>query len=193
MRPRGLYRIDAVAALESRRLVLASGTTFDGAVGDFLRHSQWVATFMVTIGSAVERLSRGWLRAGRVMQGMIADAIASASAEATAEQLAAEVRVWAQERGLDITPTFSPGYCGLSVRQQVPLFASLPAGAINVRLTSSCLMLPVKSISGLIGIGPPDKINPHNYPCAACDHPNCVQRRAPHTAQADTCLDVGHE
>jgi len=179
MRPRGVYRIDEVRSLESRRIVLASGAVYPGAVGAFLAHSTLVATFIVTIGSAVERLSRGWLRAGRVMQGTIADAIASGAAEAAGERLKDEVRVWAQARGLDITPPYSPGYCGINVRQQVPLFATLPAAAINVRLTPSCLMVPVKSISGLIGIGPADKVYPHGYPCEACTHPNCMQRRAP--------------
>jgi hypothetical protein len=178
MRPRGIYRIDEVAALERERLVLASGAVFEGAIGSFLEHSRLIATFVVTIGSAVERLSRGWLRAGKVMHGTIADAIASEAASAAEARLRGEVQGWARARGLDITPPYSPGYCGMHVGQQTKLFASLPAREINVRLTPSCLMVPVKSISGLIGIGPADRVSPQAYPCEACDHPNCMQRRA---------------
>jgi len=178
MRPRGVFRIDEVTALEARRLVLASGAVFDGAIGAFLEHSRLLATFVVTIGSAVERLSRGWLRAGKVMQGMIADAIASEGAAAAEACLCDEVGGWARARGLEVTPPYSPGYCGMHVQQQIPLFASVPAREINVRLTSSCLMVPVKSISGLIGLGPADKVSPQAYPCVACNHPNCMQRRA---------------
>jgi len=179
MRPRGVFRIDEVASLQTRRITLASGAVFDGAISSFLAHSRLMATFVVTIGSGVERLSRGWLRAGKVMPGTIADAIASEAVEATAQRLNDEVRHWAQSRGMDITPPYSPGYCGMTVCQQVPLFASLPTQAINVRLTPSCLMVPVKSISGLIGIGPADLVSPHGYPCEACTHPDCMQRRAP--------------
>ena len=110
---------------------------------------------------------------------MIADAIASEAAEATAERLKADVRAWARVRGLDITAPYSPGYCGMTIQQQRPLFASLPTCEVNVRLTPSCLMVPVKSISGLIGIGPADKVSPERCPCEGCDHPNCTQRRAP--------------
>jgi hypothetical protein len=39
-------------------------------------------------------------------------------------------------------------------------------------------MLPVKSVSGLVGIGPADKVSPGGYPCEHCDHPDCMQRRA---------------
>jgi hypothetical protein len=179
VRARGLFRIDPVTALEGRRITLASGAVFDGAVGAFLKHAQYMATFVVTIGSALERLSRAWLKAGKVMQGTIADAIASQSVEAAGDLLAAEVRAWARERGLDTTPPYSPGYCGMTVRQQVPLFASVPAHQINVRVTPSCLMLPVKSISGLIGLGPAELVSPGGYPCEACTHPDCMQRRAP--------------
>ena len=69
MRPRGLYRIDEVASVDPRRLVLTSGATFDGAVGSYLEHARLVATFIVTLGSAVERLSRGWLRRARRCRG----------------------------------------------------------------------------------------------------------------------------
>lgn len=179
LRPRGVYRIDGVAGLEPQRIVLASGATYAGRVASYLRHSEFIATFVVTIGSAVERLSRGWLRAGRVIAGTIADAIASEAAEATAQRLRAEVRSWAQGRGMDVTPAYSPGYCGMNLRQQEVLFAALPARAINVRLTRSCLMLPLKSVSGLIGIGPPGRIRPDRHACSGCDHPNCAQRRAP--------------
>jgi hypothetical protein len=177
MRPRAVYRIDEVAALEARRIVLKSGTVFDGALGAFLKHSTLLVTYVVTIGSALERLARGWLRSGRVMQGTIADAIASEAVEAVGQRLYDELRTWAHARGLELTPPYSPGYCGMTVRQQIPLFASLPAARINVRLTPSCLMLPIKSVSGLIGIGPADRIAVGGTPCEACDHPDCVQRR----------------
>ncbi len=193
MRPRGIFRVDHVAALERRRIVLSSGAAYEGAVGAFLKHSTMLATFVVTIGSAVERLSRGWLKAGKVMQGAIADAIASQCADAAGELLCNEVRRWAQERGCDTTPPYSPGYCGMTVRQQIPLFASLPTRRINVHRTASCLMLPVKSISGLIGIGPADQVSPGGYPCEACTHPHCMQRRAPCNRELMDAVDLGPE
>ncbi len=193
MRARAIFRIDPVTALERRRIVLASGAVFEGAAGAFLKHATMMATFVVTIGSAVERLSRGWLKAGKVMQGAIADAIASQSVDAAGELLCQEIRKWAQARGCDTTPPYSPGYCGMTVRQQIPLFASLPTRLINVRRTESCLMLPVKSISGLVGIGPADKVSPQGYPCESCTHPDCMQRRAPTNRELLNAMNLGPE
>jgi hypothetical protein len=177
LRPRGVLRIDQVTAIHPNRLELASGTEYAGSASAFLRHSQMVAAFVVTIGSALERLSRNWLRSGKVMQGTVADAIASEAVEAAAELMEREVRSWAHAQGLEITPRFSPGYCGMHVREQVALFNSVPANRINVRRLPSCLMVPMKSISGLIGVGPADKVSPNVYPCELCDHPDCTQRR----------------
>ncbi len=188
-RPRAVFRIDAVTRLEPHRLELSSGAIFNGSVGQFLAHSRMVASFVVTIGSAVERLSRRWLRSAQVMRGAITDALASDFVEYAAQLCQDAVRAWAKPQGLDITPRYSPGYCGMRVTQQVPLFAGLPTRRINVRLTPSCLMVPIKSISGLIGIGPASEVHPGGYPCEYCDHPHCMQRRVPLKTQTGSCFD----
>lgn len=180
LRPRGMFRVDEVDELTGRRVALRSGAVFDGNIGRILPQADLVATFIVTIGSAAERLSRWWLKAGQSLPGTIVDAIASEAAEATAQRLEDEVRTWAREQGLEITPRFSPGYCGIPLEQQRGLFAGLPAERINVRLTPSCLMLPLKSVSGLIGIAPAERVGPRRYPCELCEHPDCLQRRAPY-------------
>jgi len=178
-RPRAIYRIDAVRELQMKQLELETGAVYNGAVGHFLAHSQFVATFVVTIGSALERLARRWMKSNQLMAGSIVDALASELVETAADKCQQLVRAWAHERGLEITPRYSPGYCGLNVRQQQQLFGTIPAERIGVRLTPSCLMLPIKSVSGLIGLGNREHMSPHDYPCLTCDHPNCMQRRAP--------------
>lgn len=188
LRPQAIYRVDPVRHLEPHRLELASDAVFTGAVGQFLAHSTHAATFIATIGSAAERASRRWLRSNRVLHGAVADALASEYAEAVAQRCQDEIREWARPLGLDVTPRYSPGYCGLNVTQQAVVFASLPARSIHVRLTPSSLMVPIKSVSGLIGIGPASKVSPSGYPCSYCDHPHCMQRRASWNASGG----VGH-
>lgn len=199
MRPRAVFRVDDVVELKPGHIALSNGVVFHGAVGAFLKHSVKIATFIVTVGSGLERLSHRWMRAGKVMPATIVDAIASESAEACAERVQTEVQTYAHAVGLAITPRYSPGYCGMTVREQVPLFRSLPAAEINVRLKPSCLMIPIKSVSGLIGLGPRELVGPGGYPCERCDLDDCMQRRAafvglpPGSCQAqgaigDTCL-----
>ncbi len=211
-RARAMIRLEPVALLERRRLVLGApraGTepakvpaalspssaannpavVIEGAVGQFLAHSRLVALFVSTIGSGVERLSRGWLRAGDVIRGLVADAIGSELAEAVAFHCQQQVRAWARAHGLEITPRYSPGYCGMDVRQQRVLFDQVSAARIGVRLTPSCLMTPVKSVSGIIGLAPAGTVSPEDYPCSRCDHPHCMQRRTQFDVRRGSCVD----
>ncbi|GAH91002.1 unnamed protein product, partial [marine sediment metagenome] len=47
----------------------------------------------------------------------------------------------------------SPGYCDWKIDQQKMVFRAMKDDSAGVRLTEECLMLPQKSISGIIGIG----------------------------------------
>ena len=74
------------------------------------------------------------------------------------------------------TNRFSPGYCGWHVSQQQRLFPLLgekePCG---VHLTDSSLMVPIKSVSGMVGVG--KNVRRLDYTCGLCDFKNCYKRR----------------
>ena len=76
------------------------------------------------------------------------------------------------------TNRFSPGYCGWHVREQPDLFSLFPTPhPCGIHLTDSCLMVPIKSVSGVIGIGP--NVKKLEYSCGLCDYKNCYKRRKP--------------
>lgn len=104
----------------------------------------------------------------------IADTIGSCLVGACTEQMEAEViRKLAP---LPHTNRFSPGYCGWNLSEQKGLFACMPAGVCDVTLTESCLMYPIKSVSGLIGFGEHVKNKVHE--CDLCDkRAECLQRK----------------
>jgi hypothetical protein len=82
----------------------------------------------------------------------------------------------AKPRGFSATPPYGPGQCDWDIKEQRELFSLVDAGSIGVRLTGSSLMVPKKSVSGVIGLGPEgetfDKI-----PCDICDRADCPGRR----------------
>jgi hypothetical protein len=77
--------------------------------------------------------------------------------------------------GMKITNRYSPGYCGWDVSEQHKLFRLIPDNFCGIRLTESALMDPVKSNSGIIGIGESVKMNP--YTCSLCDLKECAYRK----------------
>jgi len=68
----------------------------------------------------------------------------------------------------------SPGYCGWDVEDQHRLFDLLGEGFLDVHLTDAALMVPLKSVSGVIGIGAGAEW--HDYPCATCPEEGCPTR-----------------
>jgi hypothetical protein len=107
--------------------------------------------------------------------GFIADAVGSAVAEALADRLHDHIEQTMAPRGWRITNRYSPGYCGWSVAEQHALFALLPAGFCGIALGESALMHPVKSVSGLIGVGA--AVKHADYLCDVCTQRDCTYRR----------------
>ena len=73
------------------------------------------------------------------------------------------------------TLPYSPGYCGWRVTEQHLLFGMLPDRPCGIELTESSLMYPIKSVSGIIGIG--SRVERKPYGCAICRNTACYKRR----------------
>ena len=69
----------------------------------------------------------------------------------------------------------SPGYCGWHVSEQQLLFPLFEGQTCGVRLTDSSLMVPIKSVSGIIGLG--KEVRRLDYTCGLCDFKQCYKRR----------------
>jgi hypothetical protein len=65
----------------------------------------------------------------------------------------------------------------MALEEQKTLFSIVDGGAIGVRLWPTCIMEPVKSVSGLIGIGPAEEIVERGVPCKYCELTDCSMRR----------------
>ncbi|HLP74716.1 MAG TPA: vitamin B12 dependent-methionine synthase activation domain-containing protein, partial [Bacteroidales bacterium] len=109
------------------------------------------------------------------LTGYIFDVAGSEIVEAATDLLQEDLRKSAEKEGLKITNRYSPGYCGWDVAEQHKLFTLLPGNYCGIKLTPSALMDPVKSVSGIIGIGKSVRNNP--YTCKMCDMKDCIYRR----------------
>jgi len=85
------------------------------------------------------------------------DAVASERADHAAQRLAEDYRAGLVERGETDTETavlpYSPGYCGWHITGQIRLFDYLVPQKIGMTLNASCLMQPLKSVSGVLVAG----------------------------------------
>jgi hypothetical protein len=108
---------------------------------------------------------------------MVLNAVGAERAESAEAVVIAQLRATAKPAGLTPTLPYSPGYCGMSLVEQRKLFGLLDGKAVGVTLTSDCLMQPIKSVSGLIGLAPTAAVEEFGSPCDRCELHNCNMRR----------------
>jgi len=140
-----------------------------------IKKSDSIAIFLCTAGAEIGLRSRKAMQERDLLKGYIYDVIGSEIVEAAADLMQADLERNMLGTGKKITNRYSPGYCGWDVAEQHRLFNLLPENFCGVKLTSSALMDPVKSVSGIIGIGENVKSNP--YTCRMCDMEDCLYRR----------------
>lgn len=171
------YRILDAHRPDGRVDGLVVGGTFfklDKIVTGQIKKSARAALFVATIGPSMEEWSRKLLKGDEPALGYIADVAASAAAETVTNLLHDHVGEKMRSQGLNITNRYSPGYCNWSVSEQHLLFSLLPKNFCGVTLSESALMHPMKSVSGIIGIGADVKWK--DYICDRCGVKDCTYR-----------------
>lgn len=179
-RPQAVYAVFAVEAIDRRSLRLRARRgviEFHGAIGEFLGPVEAVAAFIATAGRELERRASEALQGGDHLAGLVYNAVGSERAETAAAVVLAELRQQVDHAGLAPTLPYSPGYCGMALSEQLKLFELFGGETAGVTLSPSLLMQPIKSISGLIGIGRAAEVRQHGSPCDRCELWTCQMRR----------------
>jgi hypothetical protein len=144
-----------------------------------LRGAEGYALFIATCGEAFERFLQQLKAEGDMVRVFIADAMGSVIAEKCADEMEKNLQLSIDKLGWKHTNRFSPGYCGWHVSQQQLLFPLFNGQTCGVTLTDSSLMLPIKSVSGIIGVG--EKVRKLDYTCGLCNFEKCYKRKLKHT------------
>jgi len=140
-----------------------------------LRGSEAYALFICTAGVEYEAYQQRLKERGDMVRVFIADALGSVIAEKCADQMEKALQESIDKLGWKHTNRFSPGYCGWHVSQQQLLFPLFQGHTCGVRLTDSSLMVPIKSVSGIIGLG--KNVRHLDYTCGLCDFKQCYKRK----------------
>jgi hypothetical protein len=174
---RAVYRrIEKVQVLPGQGVVVANGLSFQvgKTVCKELKNSEELIFYVCTAGKSISDRSTVLLQGEDPAKGYIYDQVGIFITEAAGERMLQLIQEELPE-GSKTTNRYSPGYCHWEVADQHQLFSLFPQAPCGVTLTASALMTPVKSISGVIGIG--RSVTYREYPCALCLSVNCVYRR----------------
>lgn len=141
-----------------------------------LRKSEQFVVFVATVGTGYFKWMEEIESRGDMVQTYISDCIGSQIVESVADYMELQLQSVLDTKNQKRTNRYSPGYCGWLVKEQPKLFSLFPEERpCGIELTDSCLMLPVKSVSGIIGIGENVRYLP--YTCHLCDMKMCYKKK----------------
>ena len=140
-----------------------------------LRGSEAYALFMCTAGEEFEAFQQRLKTEGDMVRVFIADTLGSVIAEKCADEMETCLQLSIDKLGWKHTNRFSPGYCGWHVSEQQKLFPLFDGHTCGITLTASSLMVPIKSVSGIIGLG--REVRKLDYTCGLCTFEKCYKRK----------------
>jgi len=140
-----------------------------------LKNATSAALFTCTAGEQISTFAQKQTVSGNELLAYVLDVIGSYIADKTVEKLQQKIAAIVSDSGMGVTDPFSPGYCNWSVAEQQKLFSLLPSGFCEIKLSASSLMHPIKSVSGIIGIG--TNCKQKGYQCEWCNDKDCIYGR----------------
>jgi hypothetical protein len=164
-----LYRRVPIEGVRHERLALNGGTLSGPAVARRLAAAQEAVVMIGTIGQEVEVRS-ATLFADDPATALALDGLGSAAATRLAIEACRFFDAQAAAEDMRATRPVSPGDEGWPVDTgQHELFALLDSAQIGVDLLPSGMMIPRKSFSMVIGLGPEVSREEEGSPCEHCD------------------------
>ncbi len=140
-----------------------------------IRNSERLVFFICTAGEQISARSKALMAGDDPALGYVYDVVGSFIAEAAGDKMQQLIAEQVSAAGFNMTNRYSPGYCQWPVAGQQALFSLFGGKTGGVSLSASSLMTPVKSISGLIGIG--KNVVYREYQCDLCKMKDCTYRR----------------
>lgn len=137
-----------------------------------LKGSTSMALYICTAGKNISNHSIEVSNQGDPMLSYIFDVIGSVTVEKATDKIQELLEIEVKKSGLNISDRYSPGYCEWDVAEQQKLFSFFPDNFCGVSLSESSLMSPIKSVSGIIGIGA--GLQQKGYQCRWCNDENCI-------------------
>lgn len=155
LEPAIAYEIYTITEISPRQLSLEGKPVFhDPLLSSLLPQAKELAVAVCTIGPRLEKQASDYFNQGEPLRGTLLDGIGSAAVDSLTEEVCKFIARKASSRGYEASSPINPGMPGLPITEQWQLLKLVPAGEIGVTLTSSAMMVPRKSVSMVMGIGP---------------------------------------
>ena len=169
LEPAIAYEIYTAAEIGQRQLSFEDDPkAHSSLLSSALHHAKELAVAICTIGPKLEGQVSDYFNQGEPLRGTLLDGIGSAAVDSLTNEACRLVAEKAATRGYEVSSPINPGMPGLPIGTQRQLLKLVAARQIGVRLTSSGMMAPRKSVSMVMGVGPKMTKWTRNEVCDRC-------------------------
>ncbi len=139
---------------------------------NYLKNSTKIGLLLSTAGEYISELIEEYKKNNDLLKMYIVDVIGSIIVEKCADHIH---KLLKEDLKTKTTNRYSPGYCNWDTTEQFKIFELLPRYFCNIKLNSSGVMIPLKSISAIVGLG--EKVKYVSYNCNSCGDINCLYKK----------------
>jgi hypothetical protein len=169
IKPAAIFDLFSVRTVGHNKIGLSNGESLRGPdIARLLAPAKQVFVAAVSIGSALEDRASRYFIDGERARGYLLDCLGTATMTNLVQQVCARFEPLAAPSGYPLGFPISPGDEGWPLTEQRVLFKMLPTDRIGLSLTDSCVMLPKKSVSFVVGLGPGIQTAAESSQCDYC-------------------------
>lgn len=165
LKPAALYGTLPVTDFQHEEITFAGGTFSGSLVARAFAGASKLTLALCTIGSELEERTAELMNADMI-HGIALDGAGTAAVGKLSRMIKEEIVYNAEKNGFKAGMKANPGQEGWPIWQQQTFFSLVPAEKIGVTLNKSCLMIPRKSVSFVIGYG--ERMCAESVPCDFC-------------------------
>jgi hypothetical protein len=155
LEPAVAYEYYTVSSMNGSQISLEGDKAIHGPLlPAIFPEAKELAILLCTIGPRLEKQVTDYSKSDEVMRGMILDGIGSAAVDKLVLEVLSLIDSEVSSRGYEISSPVNPGMPGFPLTEQWNLLKLVNADEIGVRLTASGVLIPRKSTSMVMGIGP---------------------------------------
>jgi len=155
LEPAFAYEIYTITGMNSSQISLEGNRAVHGPLlPATFPEAKELTVIVGTIGPKLEKQATDYTQSSQALRGMILDGIGSAAVDRLVLEACKLIAGEVSSRGYEISSPVNPGMPGFAMTEQWNLLELVKAHEIGVSLTSSGILVPRKSVSMVIGIGP---------------------------------------
>jgi hypothetical protein len=179
LEPCAAYETYSITGITQDQIVLGDNKVIHSPLwSPLLCNAKELAVVVCTIGPKLEKQANHYFEHGETLRGLILDGIGNAAMTSLNKEVYDLITAEASSHDYQTGSPIRPGIrSGLPITEQWQLFKLAPVDAIGVSLTEKGIMVPLKSASMIIGIGPEITGLKQGYNCAKCSiNKTCTYR-----------------